>query len=105
MERFPGELARCTGFEWDAGNADKNWELHAVRRGEAENVFFNRPLIVAPDAGHSRQEARYAALGMTEKGRRLMVIFTVRGTLIRAISSRDMSRRERRIYEQAGAKK
>jgi Uncharacterized protein conserved in bacteria len=105
VERFSEELARRTGFEWDAGNADKNWELHAVSRGETENVFFNWPLVVAPDAGHSRQEARYAALGKTEKGGRLTAIFTVRGTLIRVISARDMSRQERRIYEQAGGKK
>jgi hypothetical protein len=104
VERFSDELARCTGFEWDAGNADKNWELHAVSRGETENVFFNRPLVVAPDTGHSLREARYAALGKTEKGRRLTVIFMVRGSLIRVISARDMSRRERRIYEQAAAK-
>jgi len=57
------------------------------------------------DAGHSGQEPRYAALGKTEDGRRLTVIFTVRGNLIRVISARDMSRRERRIYEQeAGSK-
>ena len=48
---FPGELARCTGFEGDAGNADKNWELHDVSRREAEEAFFNRPLVVAPGRG------------------------------------------------------
>lgn len=104
MTGFPDELTSCTGFDWDAGNAEKNWELHQVSRGEAEQVFFTRPLVVASDAGHSGQERRYAALGKTEEGRRLTIIFTVRGTLIRVISARDMSRRERRIYEQAGSK-
>ncbi len=101
---FPEELADCTGFEWDAGNAEKNWELHEVSRGEAEETFFNRPLVVAPDAGHSRRETRFAALGRTEEGRRLTVVLTLRGTLIRVISAHDMSRRERRIYEQASTK-
>ena len=101
---FPDEFADCTGFEWDAGNAEKNWELHDVSRGEAEEIFFNRPLVVAPDAGHSRREARFAALGRTEEGRRLTIVSTLRGTLIRVISARDMSRRERRIYEQASTK-
>jgi hypothetical protein len=78
--------------------------LHGVSRGEAEGTFFNRPFVVAPDAGHSRGESRYAALGRTEEGRRLTIIVTVRATLIRVISARDMSRRERRIYEQAISK-
>jgi uncharacterized DUF497 family protein len=98
MAGFPDELAQCTGFQWDAGNAEKNWELHRVSRGEAEQLFFRRPLLVAPDARHSVEEPRYAALGQTAAGRRLTIVFTLRGSLIRVISARDMSRRERRIY-------
>jgi uncharacterized DUF497 family protein len=105
VKGFPDELARCTGFEWDAGNADKNWETHEVAFGEAESIFFNRPLIVASDVAHSQRERRYAALGRTDDRRRLAVVFTVRATLVRVISARDMSRRERRIYEQATSKK
>ena len=97
---FPDDLAQCTGFQWDAGNADKNWDLHQVSQGECEQVFFNRPLLVAPDIEHSQREPRYAALGQTNAACRLAVVFTIRETLIRVISARDMSRRERRIYEQ-----
>lgn len=104
VEGFPDELACCVGFEWDTGNADKNWDLHKVTRAEAEGFFFNRPFIVAPDSGHSQREPRYAALGWTDQRRPLTVIFTVRGALLRVISARDMSRRERRIYEQASSK-
>lgn len=99
MPDFPDELAACTGFEWDSGNADKNWERHQVTQGECEQVFFQRPLLLARDTGHSRREVRYAALGQTAAGRRLTVVFTIRGALIRVISARDMSRRERRLYE------
>ncbi|MGH7571924.1 MAG: BrnT family toxin [Gemmatimonadota bacterium] len=98
MTEFPYELANCTGFQWDAGNADKNWEQHGVTQGETEEVFFNRPVQVA-SAKRTRQENRYAALGQTTGGRLLTVVFTIRGTLIWPISVRDMSRRERRIYE------
>jgi uncharacterized protein len=98
---FPDELSDATGFQWDEGNAEKNWELHQVSQAECEELFFNRPLLVASDETHSQGEPRYAALGQTSSGRRLAVIFTVRGTLVRVISARDMSRRERRIYEQA----
>ena len=105
MARFPDELAACTGFEWDEGNADKNWELHQVSRGEAEDTFFNRPFVIARDLRHSIKEPRYAALGFTSAGRKLTVVFTLRQTLIRIISVRDMSRQERRVYDQASSKK
>jgi uncharacterized DUF497 family protein len=98
MAGFPELLAECAGFQWDAGNAEKNWHLHRVSQGEAEQLFFNRPVIVAPDAGHSQREARYAALGKTVAGRRLSVVFTIRGNLVRVISARDMGRRDRRLY-------
>jgi uncharacterized protein len=98
MAGFPELLAECTGFQWDAGNAEKNWRAHRVSRAEAEQTFFNRPVVVAPDIGHSQREARYAALGKTVAGRRLSVVFTIRGTLVRVISARDMGRRDRRLY-------
>ena len=98
MPGFSDDLAQCNGFQWDAG---KNWDLHQVAQGECEQVFFNRPLLVAPDIEHSQREPRYAALGQTNAARRLAVVFTIRETLIRVISARDVSRRERRIYEQA----
>ena len=100
MPGFPDDLARCTGFQWDVGNAAKNWDLPQVSQGECEQVFFNRPLLVAPDIEHSQREPRYAALGQTNAARRLAVVFTIRETLIRVISARAMSRRERRIHEQ-----
>ncbi len=101
MDEFPEELAACTGFDWDAGNIDKNWEGHQVSAGECEQVFFQRPILIASEGAHSQDEARYAALGQTAGARRLTIVFTIRGTLIRVISARDMSRRERRLYERA----
>lgn len=98
MSEFPEELADCTGFQWDAGNSEKNLERHDVTQGETEQVFFNRPVRVAA-AKHIGREHRYAALGQTSGGRLLTVVFTIRGSLIRPISVRDMSRRERRMYE------
>ncbi len=104
MAPFPENLDGCTGFEWDEGNADKNWVLHQVARTEAEEAFFNRPVLVAPDAKHSTGESRYAALGKTNAERQLTIVFTVRGTRVRVISARDMSRQERRIYGHASKK-
>jgi hypothetical protein len=90
-------------IQWDEGNAAKNWTLHQVNQAEAEQAFFNRPVMVAPDLRHSTEEPRYAALGQTDAGRRLSIVFSLRDTLVRVISARDMSRPERRIYEQAQA--
>ena len=94
------DLSGCQGFEWDAGNAEKSWRKHGVSPSECEQVFFNRPLLVVDDAKHSHTERCYYALGVADTGRRLFLVFTVRGTWIRVISARDMSRRERLIYEE-----
>jgi uncharacterized protein len=91
-------LGECEGFQWDAGNAGENWERHQVAPGECEELFFNSPLVVGEDETHSAAEARLYALGQTEATRLLFVVFTIRGRLIRVISARDMSRKERRIY-------
>ena len=56
------QLLECTGFQWDEGNAEKNWLRHKVSRVECEEVFFNEPLLVAADAEHSGVEPRFYAL-------------------------------------------
>lgn len=94
-------LDECTGFQWDDGNAEKNRVAHGVSCAEAEQVFFNVPLFLAPDREYSQSEDRYYGLGVTDLGRALFFVFTVRDKLVRVISARDMSRRERRTYEQA----
>jgi len=93
------ELSRCSGFEWDEGNAEKNWIKHRVSRLECEQPFFNDPFHVYEDKEHSELEVRYYGLGQTNRGRYLFVVFTIRGDLIRIISARDMKRKERRYYD------
>lgn len=95
MKRFP---SKCKGFQWDEGNSNKNWYLHQVSDGECEEIFFNVPLIVLSDKGHSKNEERYFALGRTEKNRWLFAAFTLRDDLIRVISAREMTRSEERKY-------
>jgi uncharacterized protein len=95
------DLSTITGFDWDDGNARKN-EKHDVSMAEAEQVFFNDPLLLLEDAKHSQRENRNHALGKTDKGRLLHLTFTLRhnGEKIRVISARDMHKKERKIYEQ-----
>jgi uncharacterized protein len=94
-ERF----ASCEGFQWDSANAEKVWARHRVAPAESEEVFFNRPLVVGDDREHSASEDRLYALGQTDAGRLLFVVFTIRDRLIRVISARDMSRKERKVYQ------
>jgi uncharacterized DUF497 family protein len=91
------------GFEWDEGNARKSDDKHGVSQLEAEQVFLNQPLLIVEDPHHSLREPRFHALGRTDNDRLLHVTFTLRGaaTLMRVISARDMSRKERARYAQA----
>lgn len=97
------DLEQISGFDWDAGNARKSADKHGVSMAEAEQVFFNTPLLMLQDLNHSARELRIHALGKTDEGRALHISFTLRkaDTLIRVISARDMHRKERAIYEQA----
>lgn len=96
------DFSRITGFDWDDGNSRKSARKHDVSQPEAEQAFFNDPLLVVPDVKHSAEEMRLHALGHTDEGRLLHITFTLRddGTLIRVISARDMSRKERTLYAQ-----
>lgn len=91
-------LPEFEGFDWDQGNIEKNWIDHQVSPQEAEQVFFNIPLLVADDQKHSRTEKRYLVLGQTDEDRCLFIAFTVRKRRIRVISARDMNRKERKVY-------
>ncbi len=86
------------GFDWSGGNADKNRENHGVVPVECEQVFFNNPLLVTDDAKHSASEKRWFVLGQTDAGRELFIAFTMRKSLVRVISARDMHRKERTVY-------
>ena len=94
-ETFSG----LTGFDWNDGNRNKSQAKHKVSTGEAEQLFFNEPLVVIDDAKHSKTEKRFAAFGVTNAGRRLVAIYTIRGDKIRIISTRDMHKKERAFYE------
>ena len=99
------DLGLVIGFEWDSGNRRKNAVKHSVTQMEAEEVFFNNPLLISIDDKYSEIENRYLALGKTNKDRGLTIIFTLRqnGTLIRVISARDQHRKERHLYAKAAA--
>jgi uncharacterized protein len=90
----------AVGFDWDSGNLLKVWETHNVKPSECEEVFANRP-FGAKSAKDSTIEKRHLAFGKTNEGRLLAVVYTMRNRLIRVISPRPMSRKERKEYAEA----
>src|SRR3989304_9750659 len=96
-------LARCTGFDWDEGNAPKLLARHRVSPAECEQVFFNEPFVIGEDAAHSIDEQRWAVWGRTAEGRALAVVFTLRGGRIRPLSARALNRKEGRRYAEGQA--
>lgn len=101
MPLLPELFADLAGFQWDEGNSEKNWRGHGVTKGECEQVFLNRPVLVVGDLRHSTEEARYFAFGRTDGSRLLAIVFTLRASVIRVISARPMNRRERRLYAES----
>ena len=101
MCRVTGSFTRSAARVRSPVGESKNWAKHTVSQSECEQVFFNDPLVLAADPAHSAREGRYFALGQTDEGRLLLVVFTLRGSLIRVISARPMSRREREVYADA----
>ena len=93
-------LPKPIAFDWNRGNINKNLKKHNVTDQEAEEVFANEPKFILEDEGHSTAEKRYMLWGVTNRIRKLILIFTTRRNKIRVISARDMSRKERKNYEE-----
>ena len=94
----------CIGFEWDKGNSEKNWAKHQVLKSECEQIFFNKPLVVTDSHKQGLVEKRWYLLGRTDLDRKMFIVFTIRNNLIRVISARDMSKKEREIYYEKSQK-
>ncbi len=93
------DFSRYLGFDWDKENSEKIWRKHKVSPFECEQIFFNQPVVVAPDEAHSQAEPRFYVLGRTDAGRLLFLVFTTHKHLVRVVSARDMSRSEREVYK------
>lgn len=94
------DFGTIAGFDWDDGNLHKSAEKHDVSPREAEEVFLDPRLLILTDGEHSGEEKRFHAYGQSAAGRPLLVSFTLRRgeTMVRVISARNMSRRERQRY-------
>ena len=92
-------IDKAVSFQWDEGNSEKNWIKHGISQTECEQAFFNLPFLVFDDRRHSQNEERFYALGRTDAGKGLFIVFTYRDqSLIRIISARKMTKAERDCY-------
>ena len=87
-------------FEWDLAKAVANVKKHGVSFEEAATVFQDALAKIHPDPDHSESEPREILVGYSVQGRLLLVAFTDRRGRIRLISARQVTRRERRDYEE-----
>ncbi|MEJ2624191.1 MAG: BrnT family toxin [Pseudolabrys sp.] len=94
------DFGSIVGFDWDEGNIRKSADKHGVDFREAEQVFLDPRLLILVDEEHGGEKKRFHAYGQSAAGRLLLVSFTLRQreTLIRVISARNMSRKERQRY-------
>jgi hypothetical protein len=85
-------------FEWDPRKAAANERKHRVSFDEAMTVFADWDSITIPDPDHSEGEERFLVIGLSVRGRLLVVSHAERGDNTRIISARRADAHERRKY-------
>ncbi|MGZ9222181.1 MAG: BrnT family toxin [Anaerolineales bacterium] len=87
-------------FEWDPRKAEINLRKHGVSFPEAGTVFGDDLAITVPDPDHSDDEERFITIGWSNRRRLLIVSHTDRDDKIRILSARELTRAERKAYEE-----
>ncbi len=91
-----------SNFEWDTDKAEKNILKHNVDFDEASSVFDDPMFITFLDEEHTIDEERYITIGLSNKGRLLLVAHAERSDRIRIISARKATKNEEKFYQEAG---
>ena len=88
-------------FDWSQSKARANLKKHGVSFEEAKSVFYDEYAVQFFDDEHSDDEERFILLGKSIKSRILLVCHCEResGNIIRIISARKATTKERRYYE------
>ena len=93
-----------TRFEWDPAKAQSNLRKHRIGFAEAQTIFADPLIVTKADTEHVEQEERWLSIGFSLLGRLLVVAhmqeFLQQEEVIRIISARMATRRERRDYEE-----
>ena len=86
-------------FEWDLEKADGNLRKHGVSFDAAARAFEDELSATFPDPDHSRGEASLITYGLGIDGKLLVISHVERGGIIRIISARVATTKERKRYE------
>lgn len=89
-------------FEWDSNKNESNLEKHGVSFEEAATIFGDPFSYTFDDPDHSDEETRFLTLGLASTGKLLIVSHTDRNEKIRIISARELTKNERKFYEEGG---
>lgn len=104
LDEWLGAFTGAAGeFDWDAANRSKG-QKHGVEPTEVESLFHRTVFLAGRIIEPAHDEPRWLALGESDAGRRLALIFTRRSDQLRPISCRPMRRNERRLYDEAKAR-
>lgn len=95
------DLSKLERFEWDKGNLE-HIKKHKVNFKECEGVFSNKPLLISEDKKHSEIEERFEVLGITNQGRLIFLVFTIRNNRIRVVSARNQNKKEQKEFQEGG---
>lgn len=91
-------------YEWDPKKAKANLRKHDVSFEDAASVFLDPLAVTYPDPDNSGEEIREITIGHSAKRRVVFLSHTQRGNRIRIISARQVTRRERKQYEESISK-
>jgi len=87
-------------FEWDQNKAASNLSKHGVSFEEAKTAFDDPLYLDFFDPDHSHSEDRYILIGQSSMNRLLLVSYIEYDEMVRLISVREATRRERKDYEE-----
>ncbi len=93
-------LTKDLNFEWHESKAAENLKKHKVSFEEGKTVFGDPHSLTINDPDHSIDERRFIDIGMSAKGRMLVVSYTERDKKIRLISCRKAKKVEKELYEE-----
>ena len=91
-------------FEWHEAKNRANQRKHGAPFEEAQTVFLDERAVEFDDPDHSADEDRFLLLGRSFKLRVLVVCHCLRdkASVIRIISARRATSKERRVYQRQG---
>ena len=92
-------------FDWDERKDLANQKKHGISFGEAQTVFYDEHALEFADPAHSEEEDRFLLLGLSFRLRVLLICHCYResDSVIRLISARRATKKERRVYVEKGA--